>query len=55
MVSFSLAGGETVGNLGELGDEELDECRCGLADHLVEVVVSKFCPRHLGDCCAGRC
>ena len=55
VVSFPLAGGEAAGDLGELGDEKLDGCRCRLADHLVEVLVSKFCPHHLGDRCAGRC
>ena len=55
MVSFSLAGGEAAGNLGNLGDEELDGDLCGLADHLVKFLVSKFFPHYLGDCCAGCC
>ena len=42
MVTFLLAGCEAAGNLVDLGDEELDGCRCGLADHLVEVLVSNF-------------
>ena len=55
MVTFPLASGEAAGNLGDLSEEELDRGRCGLGDHLVEVFVSKFCSRHFGDHCVGRC
>ena len=49
MVSFPLAGGEAAGDLGYLGDEELNGGRCGLDDHLVKVLVSIFFPHHLCD------
>ena len=42
MVPFPLTGGEAACDLGDLGDEELDGGRCGLANHLVKVLVSKF-------------
>ena len=47
MISCTLAGAEAAYDLGELGDEDLDQRRRQLTDHIFGVIVSKLGPNHL--------
>ena len=49
ILSYPLAGGEAARDLGKLDDEDLDLCWRWLTNNLLEVIVSKIDPHHIGN------